>query len=99
MANDSQAGGKIYIIGIGDDGLDGITSAARGLITSASLLVGSDHTLGLIPKSSAERVVLGANLEPVVARLRAHASGTSVLMPRPPSTSARSCSFPSSSST
>lgn len=80
MANDSQAGGKIYIIGIGDDGLDGITAAARGLITSAALLVGGDHTLGLIPKSSAERVVLGANLEPVVARLRSHASGTAVVL-------------------
>lgn len=73
-------GAKIYIIGIGDDGLDGVTDAARRLIGQASLLLGDDATLGLLPKSSAERVVLGGNLDPVVKRLEAHRSGIAVLV-------------------
>lgn len=81
MANESQAShDKIYIIGIGDDGLDGITAGARQLILAASLLVGNDHTLRHVPKSAAERVVLGANLEPVVDRLAAHKSGSAVVL-------------------
>ena len=36
---------KIHIIGIGDDGLDGLTSPARQLIDEAELLVGAEATL------------------------------------------------------
>ncbi|MGC3967010.1 MAG: precorrin-6y C5,15-methyltransferase (decarboxylating) subunit CbiE [Pirellulales bacterium] len=80
MPHDSQTGGKIYIIGIGDDGLDGITAAARQLITSATLLVGDEPTLALVPSSKAERTSLGSNLEPVVKRLGSHAAGPAVVL-------------------
>ncbi|HWB09225.1 MAG TPA: precorrin-6y C5,15-methyltransferase (decarboxylating) subunit CbiE [Pirellulales bacterium] len=65
---------KIHIIGIGDDGLDGLTSAARQLIERAELLVGAEHTLARLPKLSAERMLVGGNLDGVVERL-AHAKG------------------------
>ena len=41
---------KIHIIGIGDDGLDGVTSPARLLVEQADLLVGAESTLAKLPK-------------------------------------------------
>ena len=40
---------KIQIIGIGDDGLDGLTAQARRLIEQAELLLGDEATLALVP--------------------------------------------------
>ncbi|HET6883780.1 MAG TPA: precorrin-6y C5,15-methyltransferase (decarboxylating) subunit CbiE [Pirellulales bacterium] len=60
---------KIHIIGIGDDGLEGLTSAARQLIERAELLIGPDYTLSRLPSLPAERVEVGANLDAVVERL------------------------------
>ena len=57
---------KIHIIGIGDDGLDGVTAVARILIQEAELLVGAESTLARVPRGSAERLVLGSNLPEVV---------------------------------
>ncbi|HUY32926.1 MAG TPA: precorrin-6y C5,15-methyltransferase (decarboxylating) subunit CbiE [Pirellulales bacterium] len=62
---------KIHIIGIGDDGLEGTTSAARQLIEQADLLVGADYTLARVPVSKAERLVVGGNLDQAVERLAA----------------------------
>ncbi len=42
---------KIHIIGIGDDGLEGITAQARRLIEEAELVMGAEATLKLLPKS------------------------------------------------
>ena len=51
---------KVHIVGIGDDGLDGVTAAARTLIEQADLLVGADYTLRLVPAGRAERLVAAA---------------------------------------
>lgn len=61
---------KVYIIGIGDDGLEGLTDAARGVIERAELLIGSENILALVP-GKAERLVVGANLDAVVERVAA----------------------------
>jgi precorrin-6Y C5,15-methyltransferase (decarboxylating) len=60
---------KIHIIGIGDDGLDGLTTAARKLIAEADLLAGAESTLAKIPVSRAERLVIGGALDDAVERL------------------------------
>ena len=44
---------KIYIIGVGSDGLAGVTARARGLLQTANLVLGSEHTLALVPELSA----------------------------------------------
>jgi precorrin-6Y C5,15-methyltransferase (decarboxylating) len=62
---------KIHIIGIGDDGLDGVTSSARQLIQQAEMLVGAEHTLALVPDFRGERLNAGANLDQIVARMAA----------------------------
>jgi len=71
---------KIHIIGVGDDGLDGLTEAARKLITGASLLVGSERTLASFPPSKAERMILGGDLDAAVRRLEGHRTGTAVVV-------------------
>ena len=60
---------KIHIIGMGDDGLAGLTSAARQLVDDATLLIGPDSALAKIPASKAERMAVGANLDEVVERI------------------------------
>ncbi|HEX3658681.1 MAG TPA: precorrin-6y C5,15-methyltransferase (decarboxylating) subunit CbiE [Pirellulales bacterium] len=71
---------RIQIIGIGDDGLDGLTSAARGLIQRADLLLGAEHTLALVPSFAGERMVAGGNLERVVERIKAAGSQRVVVL-------------------
>src|SRR5262245_16621878 len=61
---------KIYVVGIGGDGLAGLTSRARDLVASAEVLVGSDGALRLLPEVNAERVRIGSDLGDVTERLR-----------------------------
>ncbi len=60
---------KIHIIGIGDDGLDGVTARARQLIDQAELLLGAEATLAKVPPSKAQRLPLAANLDQAVEKL------------------------------
>ena len=62
---------KIYIIGIGDDGPEGVVSPARQLILDAQMLVGPEATLAKVSGGKAERVVVGANLDEAVERIAA----------------------------
>lgn len=62
---------KIYIVGVGGDGLAGLTSRARDLVAEADLLVGSDGALRLLPEVNAERVRIGSDLGDVTEKLRA----------------------------
>jgi precorrin-6Y C5,15-methyltransferase (decarboxylating) len=66
LANDN----KIHIIGVGDDGAEGVTAAARALIDKAQLLVGAANTLALFPAAPGERIEAGAQLDAVVQRIR-----------------------------
>lgn len=62
---------KVHVIGIGDDGLEGVTAAARQLIQQADLLVGADYTLKLVPPTQGERLKAGGSLDQVVERITA----------------------------
>jgi len=59
----------VSIIGIGDDGLDAVPEAARKLILEAQLLAGNQRSLELVPTTGAKRIVIGADLEAVVAEI------------------------------
>jgi precorrin-6Y C5,15-methyltransferase (decarboxylating) len=63
---------KIYIIGVGGDGLAGLTSRARDLVAGCDLLVGSDGALRLLPEVNAERVRIGSDLGEITEKLRAN---------------------------
>jgi precorrin-6Y C5,15-methyltransferase (decarboxylating) len=61
---------KVYVIGMGDDGLAGLSPSVRQMVESADLLIGQDALLKCIPKSKAERLELGNDLDGVVDRIR-----------------------------
>lgn len=71
---------KIQIIGIGDDGIDGLTPAARSLIQQAEVLVGTEAALAVPANSTAERVVIGANLDAALQRLASLGGRRAVLL-------------------
>jgi precorrin-6Y C5,15-methyltransferase (decarboxylating) len=71
---------KIYIVGIGDDGLAGLTSSSRQLVEQAELLIGAEHTLRHVPVGGAERLVIGADPQQVVDRLARETRRTVVLV-------------------
>jgi precorrin-6Y C5,15-methyltransferase (decarboxylating) len=59
----------IHVIGIGDDGLEAVPNNVRQIIADAELLLGTDRTLALVPKSKAERSVISTDLNQLVATL------------------------------
>ncbi|MCA9265451.1 MAG: precorrin-6y C5,15-methyltransferase (decarboxylating) subunit CbiE [Planctomycetales bacterium] len=62
----------IHIIGIGDDGLEGLTKASRDVIEQAQLLVGSGRTLAAVPHCEADRCEVTGDLEKVVSAINDH---------------------------
>src|SRR4051812_40812058 len=64
--------GKVPVIGIGPDGLAGLTARSRELVTAAEMVFGSDTALRLLPELTAERVRIGSDLPVVVEKLRAN---------------------------
>ncbi|MBT5752951.1 MAG: precorrin-6y C5,15-methyltransferase (decarboxylating) subunit CbiE, partial [Rhodospirillaceae bacterium] len=62
----------LSIIGIGEDGLDGISSPARALIEEATTLVGGERHLAFVPDGAAERLTwespLSKTLDAIAAR-------------------------------
>ena len=62
---------KIYIVGIGENGLDGLSTAARDIVQEAELMIGDEHTLALVPENPARRVLVGASFDEAVARVEA----------------------------
>ena len=60
---------KIHIIGIGDDGLEGLTSRARQLVEQAELLIGAEQALARVTPGRSERLPLGSNLDEAVDRI------------------------------
>ena len=62
---------RIHIIGVGSDGLAGLTSRARELLQNADVLLGSEQALAALPELRAERVRLGSDLSEAPAASRA----------------------------
>ncbi|MFL5245668.1 MAG: precorrin-6y C5,15-methyltransferase (decarboxylating) subunit CbiE [Gemmataceae bacterium] len=65
----NPAESKIYIVGIGNDGLSGLTFRARSLLSSAELVLGAEPVLDLLAELPAERVRLGSDLAELVGLL------------------------------
>lgn len=66
-----MSGSKVPVIGIGPDGLAGLSPRGRELLLAAEVVFGSEGTLRLLPELAAERVVIGTDLPVVVEKLRA----------------------------
>lgn len=71
---------KVHIVGIGDDGLAGLTSTAQQLIRDAELLIGNERALRSVPPSKAQRLEMGGDLDAIVARLSAAVDKRAVML-------------------
>jgi precorrin-6Y C5,15-methyltransferase (decarboxylating) len=60
---------RIYVIGVGSDGVAGLTSRARALLMNAELVLGADPALNLLPELNAARVRIGPDLQELVRLL------------------------------
>lgn len=68
-----SASPKVYVIGIGDDGLEGLSPLARRLLAEAELLLGEPAALAAVGTTSAKQLGLGKNLEDIIQALADHA--------------------------
>lgn len=59
---------KVTVIGVGDDGADGLTQAARERIDSAEVVIGNERNL-VLAQDSAEKLPLGTDLTALERRL------------------------------
>jgi precorrin-6Y C5,15-methyltransferase (decarboxylating) len=57
---------KVHVIGIGDDGLEAVPPSVRDVISNAEVLLGTEPTLALVPKSVAGRHVITSDLNALV---------------------------------
>ena len=71
---------QIHIIGISDDGLEGLTSRARELIQQAQVLIGSAKALSSVPESAADRVEFSGDLGAIVDQIQARDGQRMVLL-------------------
>ncbi len=71
---------KVYIIGINENGLGGLTAVARKLVETAELLVGDEHTLALVPDADGARLVVGTSLDEAVRQVEASADKRIVIL-------------------
>ncbi len=62
--------GKIFILGIGNDGVAGLTGRAQAILAEADLVLGSEGVLQLLPEMHAERYRIGTDLHEVAQILR-----------------------------
>ncbi len=67
----AAASEKIFIVGMGDDGLVGLTDRARETIRGADAVFGSADLLGRVPDLRGEKVTLGADLRDAARRIEA----------------------------
>ncbi len=71
---------RIHIIGIGEDGLAGLTEHARKLVTSAELLIGDPDCLAVVRDLPAPKLETSNSLQEIVAQITAHPEKRIVLL-------------------
>ena len=62
---------KVHIVGIGDDGVEGMTAQARRVLEAADVLLGPESCATLLPKVLAARLETTANLEELCEKIEA----------------------------
>ena len=70
----------LSVVGLGEDGLTGLSPAARSLVESAEVLVGGERHLALVPPSDAERLTWRRPLTETVADIATRAGKRVVVL-------------------
>jgi precorrin-6Y C5,15-methyltransferase (decarboxylating) len=65
------AAGKVHIVGIGDDGVDGMTAQARKVLEAADMLLGPESCAPLLPAALSKRLEATASLEELCEKIEA----------------------------
>ncbi|MEM9586381.1 MAG: precorrin-6y C5,15-methyltransferase (decarboxylating) subunit CbiE [Planctomycetota bacterium] len=71
---------RFHIVGIGDDGVDGLTGQARQLIQDAGVLIGNRGLLDKVPESSGRRVETAGDLDQLRETIQSLGDETAVLL-------------------
>jgi precorrin-6Y C5,15-methyltransferase (decarboxylating) len=71
---------RVHVIGVGGDGLGGLTARARDLLLSADLVLGAEEALALVPEVRAEKLRLGPDLQEAVRTLDANRGRRTVIV-------------------
>lgn len=61
----------LHVVGIGEDGLDGLTPAARGLVEAAEVIIGGDRHHVLSAAVTAERIAWPSPFDAMIDTIRA----------------------------
>ncbi len=75
-----MAQAKIQIVGIGDDGVDGMTAQARRLVESAEVLLGPASCAGVLPAGLRSRLQPVGGLDELVERIEAAGDRRTVVL-------------------
>ena len=67
--HDASAGRRVHIVGIGDDGVEGMTGQARRLVEGAEVLLGPESCRPLLPADIAARLEVASGLDDLVDRI------------------------------
>ena len=60
---------SLTLIGMGEDGFDGLSAAARAMIEGADVIVGSDRLLAMLPATKADRFCWPSPFDPMTDRI------------------------------
>jgi precorrin-6Y C5,15-methyltransferase (decarboxylating) len=71
---------KIPILGIGGDGVAGLTARSRQHLAEADLVLASDEVLNLLPDVKAQRHRIGSDLQDVLETIRTHLGGKKIVI-------------------
>ncbi len=66
----NESGSRLVILGIGDDGVGGLTEAARRILNEADLIIGPPSTLSLLKDLPVEKIALEADMSAAVKQVK-----------------------------
>lgn len=62
----------LHIVGIGEDGMAGLSAAARAQVEAAEVIIGGDRHHGLAPNVTAERIAWPSPFDAMIETIRSH---------------------------
>lgn len=71
MSNSTPEAPWLHVVGIGEDGMDGLSPAARVLVEAAEVIIGGDRHHGLSPDVTAERIAWPSPFDAMIETMRA----------------------------